>query len=69
MTCPADDAMRYDKLPPNGDMCHLGYDYAVWRKTRLLCKLTIGLLVHSQCVGIIISSECSAQMDSERAGD
>ena len=38
-------------------------------QARLLCRLTKGLLVHSQRVGIIISSECSAQMDSEQAGD
>ena len=55
-------------LSPNGDRCYLGYDYAVWGKTRL-CRLTIGLLVHSQCVGVIISSKCSAQMGFERAGD
>ena len=33
------------------------------------CVATIGLLVHSQCVGIIFSSECSAQMGPEQAGD
>ena len=33
-------------------------------QVRLLCRLTIGWLLHSQCVrvGIIISPECSAQM-------
>ena len=38
-------------------------------QARLLCRLDIGLLVHSQCVGNMISSEWSAQMGSERAGD
>ena len=37
-------------------------------QARLLCRLTIGLLVHSQRAGIIIGSEYSAQMGSERAG-
>ena len=45
--------------------------YAVWGKTRLLCRLTIGFPVYSQvCCGIIIIiSECSAQMGSVQAGD
>ena len=45
-------------------LCNVG-------QARLLCRLTIGLLVHSltSCIGIIISSQCSAQMFSEQAGD
>ena len=35
----------------------------------VLYRLTIGLLFHSQMIGIIISSECPAQMSSEQAGD
>ena len=35
----------------------------------LLCRLTTGLLVYSQCWYYIISSECFAQMGSEQAGD
>ena len=37
-------------------------------QVRLLCRLNIGLLVHSQRVGNIFSSECSAQMGSGQAG-
>ena len=37
-------------------------------QARLRDRLTIGLLVHAQCAGIYVSSECSAQMGSEQAG-
>ena len=37
-----DDATCYDNSPMKGilRMCYLGYDYVVWGKTRLLCRLT-----------------------------
>ena len=62
------DVSAKNNSPVKEDMCYVGYDYAVWGKTRLLGRLTIGLFVHAQCVGTIISSECSAQIGSERAG-
>ena len=44
---------------PSIRLCSMGQDPTT----------TIGLLVHSQCVCIISSSECSDQMSSERAID
>ena len=63
------------RLPMEGQLVPCGYDYyAVWDGPDYCAGwlyTSCGLLVHSQCVGIInISSECSAhQMCSERAGD
>ena len=48
------DVSAKNNSPVKEDMCYVGYDYAVWGKTRLLCRLTIGLLVHSQCVSVLL---------------
>ena len=46
----------WEQLIPWTRLCSMG-------QARLQCRLTIGLLVHSQCVGIIVSPACAAQID------